>query len=325
MGHIISTKKRKKEKEKNQPNLLINQPQSINLNLQCAIADLIDKDTTVLKFYNEITNNETSTYYDLNQRTSCNNWSYLHLACDAGNIAITKALLYTGAFVNSMIVDYTSPLDLALAHDNLELIQLLIENGGITLWGVSNYLNNSVERLKNLENDNISQFKKQKICAVKEYLLKNSIKDFGNHYHNLRFIVEAVKNGNVVEVKDILEKFKIDVTGFCHTSLIPIAIRNGDLEMVKLLEKHGALINEPILGHKYTPHYARNLGHNDIADFLEETQKVRYQRLKLVANSKKYQLFLLGLFADKNSTLHTRLGNDVGREIVKTAIALEYK
>lgn len=100
-----------------------------------------------------------------------------HLACDAENIEIAKALIYAGAYINPRMHNLNTPLDLALKRDNFELVKLLLSHGAITLNGVSSYL----ERSKNLRNLDINAALRNKILSVRNYLLEYSIKDIDIH------------------------------------------------------------------------------------------------------------------------------------------------
>lgn len=97
--------------------------------------------------------------------------------------------------------------------------------------------------------------------------------------------------------------------------------------MVKLLVSYGDLIIEDDLAGEIgitTAMLARRKSHVVIAEFLEETQKNRHQRLKSCAEfQSKCQLFMLGLFFDKNSTLHNELGqySDISHEVVRKVIS----
>lgn len=322
----------------------ITQPPALNIRSgpQCEIEHFINwikSDTTVSAFYNKITNNETTFLCDINHPTRIKGTTLLHMACEAQNLPLVKTLIHAGAHVNARVrtVKYCTPLDIALKHHNPGLIQFLISCGGYTVNGISTWL--KATDGPGMDTPEVHEDGKiEKILFIREYLLKHSIQDYRpNFYASTNWhqdFLNAVLNNRVGFAKEILENTDIDVNGYhafmpYHSDnlITPIhtAAINGCLPMVKLLVEHGALIIEDDWG-VTTSEMARRNNHPDIADFLEKTQRDRYKRLKSHAElPKKYQLILLGLFADKNSTLNA-LGkhSDVAKVITQNAFTMEY-
>lgn len=309
---------------------------------QCEIEHFINwikPDTTISAFYNKITHNETIFLCDINHRASLKGMTLLHMACEAENLPLVRTLIYAGAHVNARLRadNYCTPLDIALKHHNPGLIQLLISCGAQTVNGISAWLKDT--NGIGMDTPDVHQDGRiKKTLFIREYLLKHSIKDYRPNFDesiNWHWdFLNAVQNNRVEFAREILENTSIDVNGYhalqpYHPDnlITPIhtAAVNGFFTMTKLLVEHGALIIEDDWG-VTTAEMARRNNHPDIADFLENTQRDRYKRLKSHAVlAKKYQLILLGLFADKNSSLYA-LGKhaDAARVITQNAIDMEY-
>lgn len=335
MGNLITKKKSKSTNKQTEHPKTTHEEQQV---LVDHFAGWIKPNTTILKFYNRLSNNGKINDLDINQSMSGRGWTLLHMSCKAENIPITKALIAAGAYINaklSAIPAYT-PLDIALNQNNMPLVQLLILNGAISHDGISCYMESSDEKLKSyneklknttiLENEkNIIMNEKNKIMTLREYLLNNSIKDFGNNDNQYQLFSTAYHNNDVHVTKILLETAKVNPNGSDWTSPIRTATKAGHLELVQLLVNHGAVMIEGYNPGDTISALARKLGHHQIADFIDQTQKARYQKIKEEADLQhKYNLFLFGLFSDQNSTLHTQLLRDVRNAMPKKMIEYEY-
>lgn len=342
MGNGHGKKKRKRNNELETINT--NQPPASNIRSgpQCEIEHFINwikPDTTTSAFYNKLTHNDTMFLCDINHPSSLKGMTLLHMACEAQNIPLVKTLIYAGAHINARLrtVNLCTPLDIALKHDNPGLIQLLISCGAQTVNGISAWLKDTNEIVMDTP-DVYGDGRIKNICLIREYLLKHSIKDYRPNFDesiNWHWdFLNAVQNNRVQFAREILENTSIDVNGYhafqpyhpdnlvtpIHTAAV-----SGFFPMTKLLVEHGALIIEDDWGIT-TSEMARRNNHPEIADFLDKTQRDRYKKLKSHAVlPEKYQLILLGLFADKKSTLYN-LGkhSDVARVITQNAFDMEY-
>lgn len=148
------------------------------------------------------------------------------------------------------------------------------------------------------------------------------------HYLRKNNIQNAVKENNLQKMESLLndtESPHIDLKRLavdCY-SLLHATIQHGNLNMLKLLIKHGHNINETA-----TTIDIRNAGQHEMADYIDQLQLSRYQQLQkdatLQTQKIKSKLFIHGMFFDTNSKLHQdlvqHLSNKNAAEVTKTIL-----
>jgi hypothetical protein len=235
----------------------------------------LEKYTTmsVETFYKVITQNNTNFDYDINVYDRyMKDFTPLHMACRTGNITLVEALIKMGAYINPITSEGKTPLDEAIKKNNQALIEILKYFGA-------------------------------KSADKKEWRDAGIFQSFKT----------ALSENNVKNLAEILNNNLIRLPSYdtARASRLKIAAEEGYSEIVKLLASYGGEIIERVYATGVTTSMAaRQNNHHEIADYLDQLQKRRYEKLKLAVNREKNgKLFLLGLFADNKSNLYQGLGD----------------
>lgn len=168
-------------------------------------------------------------YSELSVNQSDSNWySPLHISVMTANIQITKFLLSKNANINSVNRDRQTPLHLAAQYGLCELIVLLLENGA------------------NINSFDIDERSPLTLAVAhsKEdaarILIKRGIRLNHEESNGYTVLYRAVWNDLTNTVKFLIENgAKIIHSHF----LLHVATKNGNLEIVKILVKAGAIVN----------------------------------------------------------------------------------
>lgn len=284
-----------------------------------AVASFIKKNTTVKEFYDYITCDETDFNYDINDRGRAGS-TVLKNACELQNIPLVNALLIMGANPNLANDGELTPLFEAIQSGNLETVKLLRQHGARLDSLDINYFDLAKNRhsLDILDYLTSTQTDFERETANKKRLRKAASLD---HAYLIRSEFKRAIEANDVETAEkLLSDNNINLKQVCFNATdyaTRFAATRGNMEMVKLLVKHGDFIIESDhLTGISTPQAAKNAGHSDIAEFLETTQRERYQRLKAevtkqneiieIPQNTSYQP---GLFHEKNNN-HSESSNN---------------
>lgn len=286
--------------QENRLNEIVTKLKSMNLSISTdSVANFIQYNTSVEDFYNRITKKGTCFNYDLNKPANRNGWSLLHVVCQVDNAPLAKALIRAGVFINPQRGGEYTPLDDAFKCYNLELIQLIVENGGITYRNIDKYIEEIASKLLNLnpleclKNEDL----KNNLFSIKEYLQQDQIRkkiqlpkeiNHDEQYKLHEAVREGLRNGDVEQVKSVLQgNFSSAIYATCNDTLEGTCLRraviNGQFEMVKLLVQYGGQIIEDD-GYEdegvTTIMAAHQAGHAEIGEYLEKVQNSRYERLR---------------------------------------------
>lgn len=264
-----------------------------------AVVKFITSTTTVDSFYDYVTQEETNFDYCMSNRSLTEGYTPLQKACICENIPLVEALLAMGGVnPNQVRDDHYPPLYDAIAADNLELIKILINHGARVDYRVGwDRRRTCLDFAKQRGNQKIITF------LTSESLKCQSTIDLSNNlnpkqtledkkFAKICEISKAVKKNNYAKVKSLLENDTICIgeyalyDNYCSPRL---AAKMGNIVMVRLLTQY---CNDPIECNQWVektiPQIARNHGHPEIAEFLENTQRERYDRLRAI--SKKSEL-----------------------------------
>jgi ankyrin repeat protein len=243
-----------------------------------SVINFIKKDTTVESFYTFITNNDTNFDYDINAYVYANNLTPLYIAAMHENIPLVRALIKMGAYINPITSERKTPLDEAIKKNNQLLIKILKYYGA-----------------KSADEEYDKEI---------EELFKTALKE-----KNVKNLAEILKNNLI----------RLPHHDMARASQLRRAAEKGYFEIVKLLANYGGEINEVAFGISATTAMAaRQNNCHEIADYLEQLQKERYEKLKVEVKLEKYhehgKIFMLGLFADRSSHLSQGL-SEASRDI----------
>lgn len=279
------------------------------------VTNFIETNTSIKEFYNFVTIDETTFNYDINQRGNCG-WTALQSACKKQNLALINALLEMGANPNTPRDNNFTPLYDAIQSGNLEAVKLLRQHGArLDSCGMDYF--NLASKLRYTE---IFDYLTSTLTQSEHEILNNKelqgLKAFEHQDEIEAQFKLAIKENDVEAAKKLLSENNINFSNIYFNGTdysTRVAAMQDNLEMVKLLVKHGDFIIEPDhYSGKSTPEVAKAAGHNDIAKFLIDTQCERYQRLKAEATKQKEVIriaktkyYQLGLFHEKSNNLES--------------------
>jgi len=253
------------------------------------VTNFINENISIQAFYNFVTREDTYFDYEINAGGRCG-WTALQAACHRTNLPLINALLVMGANPNLPRDNHYTALYDAIESGNIEAVKLLRQYGA---------------RLDSPHMDYLGQARKKNNIEIVDYLT-NSLTDverkvLGNpwqvgqsnayEYDIRKKFQNSIINQNYQMAKKLLDENNIRLldkmyNGLSYLPPLKIAALQGNLEMVQLLVEHGAfLIDED--GDRAHSLTAREAGHKDIAQFLENAQCARYQRLKTEAAKQK--------------------------------------
>lgn len=175
-------------------------------------------------------------------------------AADAGNKAMMSLLIARGARVNDSHKGGRTALRSAIAQDDLEMVNMMLDAGADT--GASTLLDISGKRMTDLE---FSKLGKPEIAAV---VIAAARKFEVNH---AAFFGNAAKLEELL--KDRLPVETVDITGYTP---LQHAIRESRLDAVKVLIKYGAKLDHQREGHNLPLHTAIRKGDPDVLRALLE-------------------------------------------------------
>jgi len=273
------------------------------------------KNATVKEFYDFVTFNGTQFNYDINSRGGRAGYTALHAACHNGNIPLVRALLLMGASPNVTTKgDGQYPLNIAIENGNFELVKLLVEYGARfdvyndRFTTVSHYFHTCSDQGVREQIRELANAKPNKTLPV-------ALKKDDQYYDITKRLEDMVEACDVDGARKLFADYFINLQDIflVNTSLMKIAITKNSLEMVQLLAEQGDFLIEANVVYmsefirslasalsrshddsdeKYrrstdddnaphsNPELAKLLGHHEIAEFLEETQRSRYKKLE---------------------------------------------
>lgn len=277
--------------------------------------NFIQENTKIKEFYDFITQNATDFTYDINAPGRCG-WTVLHAACKKGNLELAQAIINMGANINIVRNIDRTPMSEAISGGHLRIVKMLVKNGAdihsenatllydyINLASregkieIKNYLMNLPSWT--LQDRILNKFKYDSDFKIN---LENSRENFKEKYLKIgdkkNHIKDSVINNNVEQLRILLTDFrneiKIDLPSTfinMSDSLTRRAVSHNNLEMVKLLIKHGdySVDNFSIYG-KSLAQDAREKGFVEIADYLDDIQEESYQKLLQDANDQQRKI-----------------------------------
>ncbi len=232
-----------------------------------------------------IKNNEKNEKYNKNEPLVF----LLHYAVDNGYFEIVEYLLQHGADVNLKDINGCTPLQIAVANsdNDIEIVKLLIENGAdINAQDENNctildyaFNNNRIEIIKEiLKYDNINDINKKKYIDIlliyfskyndilsfrwlnENFKINANIEDKKSRYTPLQI---AVKNNNIEMVKLLLENHAdVNLKDINGCTPLHWAVECNNIEIVKLFIENGAGINaqdETLATTLYLSIYTKNI------------------------------------------------------------------
>jgi len=189
---------------------------------------------------------------DINAEGGWSEETPLHIAAEQGNKEIVEYLIESSAYLNPM-AHFDTPLTLALKEGHLEVVKLLINKGAEVNVG---------------RKDPLSYAKGKGYSEIASLIEKHG---------GVIFKIEAdfffaVKSGEIEQVGNILKEHPQLINSIIYSFGTPIfeAIRNGKIEMVRLLVSKGAKINILNSRGQAPIHYAADRGEKEILEILIE-------------------------------------------------------
>jgi serine/threonine-protein phosphatase 6 regulatory ankyrin repeat subunit B len=198
---------------------------------------------------------------DVNRKDN-NGYTALHKASSKGHCSIVSFLLQKGAYIEcktNVTNNRLTPLIEASRNNHIEIIKVLIENGanidtknsnGRTALLVASFFNN--------------------VEAVK-YLIEYggadiNVKDKGNE----NFFHLAISRGHIETIKLIVENNYISIDSMYHSSILVLAVIQGDIDLINILINKGADINrlEDIYGSTILHLAINNNNHIEVVKLL---------------------------------------------------------
>ncbi len=175
-------------------------------------------------------------------------------AADAGNKAMMSLLIARGARVNDSHKGGRTALRAAMAQNDLEMVNMMLEAGADT--GGATLIDVSGKRMTDLE---FAQMSTPEIAAA----VTAAARKF--EVNHAAFFGNAVKLEELL--KDRLPTETVDMTGYTP---LQHAIREAKLDAVKVLIKYGATLNHQRAGSNLPLHTAIRKGDPDVLRALLE-------------------------------------------------------
>lgn len=231
-------------------NILIQNNADVNIADNKSMTPLIlaSKNNFELDFYKKLINNKANlnaTIADTAADWNDPGFSALHFACsDYDKIELAKLLVKSGADINIKDVHSYTPLHIACANNNYNLIKFLIENGAAIN-------DKDIDGLTPLHFSCIYS----KSSEIPELLVKNgasiNVKNTEGWtpimaaalYGNTETIKYLMDNNADIELKNDLDDRFWEITRLDGSNILFDFIKEGDYKMVKFLVNNGANIN----------------------------------------------------------------------------------
>lgn len=240
---------------------------------------------------------------------------------------IVKLLIKNGANLDDQYGKVSSNngyIELAIKEKRAEIAKYLIEIAPTSLLGlISNKLKfdpefkqKSIESFEHRAKNNYKEILNQNLLDLIESRPSEFMDSLCDQYSAIKKSIEnAVRDNNLKQLKKLLTGniFYVDVCGLYLNgadSLTRVAaVEHGNFEMVKLLVENNDYIFESAHASGISiPNAARSKGHHKIAEYLENLQTIRYQRLHEEANrQERGRICMLGAFFDKGSNISQEL------------------
>ena len=164
---------------------------------------------------------------NINETDPENGNSILHLAVEHGAEIIVKHLIAKGAKIDSVNIKKNTPLHVAILKKQVQNAKILIQNGA---------------NLHSKNGDGESpftlarKFKSSKITLLIQDKMKNAKRKTVQAFN-------ACRNGDLLEVQELLKEVDINSRHFSENTLLHVAAENGYTEIMEHLIKNGAKIN----------------------------------------------------------------------------------
>lgn len=173
--------------------------------------------------------------YDINVR-DVNGWTPLHYAARKGNIVIVGELIRKGALLNTKNKFNDTPLDIAVQNTHLDVVRALINAGAeVNTEDNGDSLPNSTPLSMAAANGNIQLVR----ILIKAGALVNTETFFGTALYR------AAENDHKIVVKELIRAgASVNARNSNAMMSLHIAVWKGNLEIVRLLLKADALVNE---------------------------------------------------------------------------------
>ena len=185
---------------------------------------------------------------------------YLVLNEKYKNITDIKIIIDSGFDINFLKRGY-SPLHYAMAYMNIDVINILLENGANT------------EQRTSDEETALHLAIETKDLGLIKLLIKHGADLEARDGNKETALKSAVRTGRIEILEYLINQGSdVNAIGKSDTTPLTTATYKGDKEAIELLVKHGANIHHTKQGNQWTLlHYAANYNHTHLIDYLIES------------------------------------------------------